>query len=169
MLNEHRLWRILLNSVTYFPFHFWDCEICSLDPKKTYINVCWANYITIERGCYFALHRIKNCFVKQEFVSLEILSLLQSAFRKWLGMYYTSSAFLYFWFWYLNICNWKHTHHSILNPKWISTLIHQKLSMKVWTNVLKVGFDPLSLVFWWASCCIMTSLGIYLDQAMVGS
>lgn len=30
-----------------------------------YIPLCWINYVAIERGCYFALHRIKSYFVEQ--------------------------------------------------------------------------------------------------------
>lgn len=39
MLNEHKWCRSLSNSGVYFPFHFWDCEICSVDPRRKPVQI----------------------------------------------------------------------------------------------------------------------------------
>lgn len=46
MLNQHRWCRGLSNSVVYFPLHFWDCEIYSVDPEK---KTCANTYLFLDQ------------------------------------------------------------------------------------------------------------------------
>lgn len=67
-----RLW----NSFSWL----WEENLCK------HLPLCWINCITIKRGCYFSLHRIKsNVVEQQEVVSLGVLSLLLSAVKKQLA------------------------------------------------------------------------------------
>lgn len=144
MLNQHRLRRSLLNLVTYFPFHFWGREIGLVDPEKT----CADTYLfvgsnTSQRGCYFALHKIKSYLVEQqETVSLGVLSLLLSAVRKQLaGNVLHVFCFLVFLVLIFESM-WLKAHSPQCTKSQVdfSIFLHQKFSMKAPTNVLKMGF-----------------------------